>query len=255
MNTPILLVASGTSARTTGVYESLEGKCRERFPGHDIHWAFASRRVRELVYERYGQKLPSPEDRIEEMYRAGCLKVVVQSVHLICGEEFHAMAHAVRGGAVEASIGLPLLSGPDDLSCLLDGLSASVPREKDSALVLVGHGTRHPAGLIYGLFDRQLNERFGNRARLRVLSGHPPLTGLGEQLRQEGISKVVLLPLMLVAGVHARKDVAGEDTSSVKRLLENDGFQVEARVQGLLEMPAVLDRLCDHLADAVDRLA
>jgi sirohydrochlorin cobaltochelatase len=248
MPAPIVLTASGTSSRADATYRLLEAACRSRFPGREIRWAFASDRVRELAMARHGIHLPSPEEVLGRLEADGHRRVLVQSVHLICGEEFHRVVRAASSSALSTVVGRPLLSSPGDLEALAGALAPALDLPPDTLALWVGHGTRHPAGLIYDLLDRFLRDRFGDGVRLGVLQGSPPVRALVDAWPETGRPTVRLLPFMLVAGAHARKDVDGDRDDSVRRLLEGKGARVEARLEGLLENPEVRGLFCDHIA-------
>lgn len=255
MGIPIVLVASGTASRASDTYHLLENRCRKRFPAHPILWAYSSERVRELALERRGLKLPSPDETLAELVRESHRDAVVQPVHLICGEEFHQVVRSANAADLSAVIGNPLLSGPEDLQSMVDALAPTIGTPTDTAILLVGHGTLHPAGLIYELFHRYLQDRYGNGVQVKVLKGHPGFHGAGHALRESGYHRVELIPLMLVAGAHARKDIDGEKETSVRRQLEQEGLAVNARIQGLLELPAVVEIFCDHIDRALNHHA
>ncbi len=249
--TPILLVASGTSSRAALTYRLLEDGCRKRFPEHDIYWAYSSDRVRELALERNGVALPSPQEVLGSLSVAGHREVVVQPVHLVCGEEFHHVVRAGRASELSIRMGMPLISGPDDISGIAALVVDLADPSPNTATLVVGHGTRHPSGMIYDLLGRHLQDRFGDRIRMGVLTGHPDVGAAVADLAASGFRRVRLIPLMLVAGAHARKDIDGDREGSVRRQLEAKSITVETRLTGLLESPAVVDILCDHVIDAM----
>jgi sirohydrochlorin cobaltochelatase len=250
-NAPILLVASGTSSRAAPTYGLLEDACRARFPDRDIYWAFSSDRVRELAFERSGTVLPSPSELLDSLSESGHREVVVQPVHLICGEEFHHVVRAGRAAGPSIRLGMPLISGPDDMSAIAAVVVGSADPSPNAATLVVGHGTHHPSGMVYDLLGRHLRDRLGDRIRVGVLTGHPDIDAAISDLAAGGFRRVRLTPLMLVAGAHARRDIDGDREGSVRRRLEAKGITVETWLTGLLEEPAVVGIFCDHLVNAM----
>ena len=57
---------------------------------------------------------------------------------------------------------------------------------------------------------------------------------------------MLLLPLMIVAGDHAKNDLAGEDADSWRTMLAQSGYKVECRLEGLGENPAVREIFVEH---------
>ena len=53
------------------------------------------------------------------------------------------------------------------------------------------------------------------------------------------------MPLMLVAGDHAKNDLAGNDGDSWKSILMARGFDVGLKLEGLGSMPEVRQRIVE----------
>ncbi len=249
--TPIILAASGTATAAADTYQRIEARCRQAFPGHPIHWAYSSRAIRKRIHAQTGEAPPTPKQRLDQLYQSGCRRAVVQSLHLICGIEFHHLVWEAARRPMEIQLGLPLLSTPEDFERLLGWIAAVQPPGSDDALVLVGHGTDHPSWMTYALLARMMTARFGRRVVLGQVKGDPSPAVVADRLLAAGCQRVALRPLMLVAGAHFMKDIAGGQADSWKTQFSRRGLAVEAVAEGLGVYPAIIDIFRRHIAAAI----
>ena len=75
-----------------------------------------------------------------------------------------------------------------------------------------------------------------------------------EAVKQGEYTKVVLEPLMIVAGDHANNDMAGDEDDSWKSLFENEGYEVTCVLKGLGEMEQIRELIAEHTRSAIDTL-
>ena len=255
-----------------------------RSPAPQVRLAFTSQLMIKRLQEKEGITVASPQEALEELHSTGCRSVVVQSLQIVPGEEFHQLASLVQGKGSKArkqmlaferlEIGLPLLSSLEDcrlvsrvLPAMWNG-SGSVgwrqcrrgaaaepaePPKRDpekEAVLLAGHGTGHPADALYSLMAGVLKADHGN-VFLGTLEGFPGLSEMVAELKGSGARKVILLPFLLVAGGHAEKDIAGAGPESWKSTLEREGFEVEVRLCGLGEMEGIVSIFLEHTRRAM----
>jgi sirohydrochlorin cobaltochelatase len=157
----------------------------------------------------------------------------------------------VKQSPVRTSIGLPLLSAPEDYEAVVQGLGNSFPDLEDEAIVLVGHGTDHPIWSSYVALHHMFRERFGSRIFMGVVEGYPSRAEIVEAVKGAGFKKVRLIPFMLVAGTHFQEDLAGDD-DSWKTAFEALEISVSVVTKGLGFYPGIIDILCRHIRDALD---
>jgi sirohydrochlorin cobaltochelatase len=226
MNPPIVLVAFGTTSRSMKTYDAMDARFRKRFQEHEIHWAYTSRMVSHALKKNRNIHRPSPEEVLTSLAGQGHDWAVVQSLHVICGHEFYRLVSDVGRQAVRASMGLPLLCTPEDHHAMADTLASVITRDKNEAVVFVGHGTDHPAWTAYTALAHRMQGLYGPKVYVGVVEeGYPDRSTIIAQLARSGYSKVRLLPLMLVAGVHFEEDLAGDD-DSWKTACEDAGLHV-----------------------------
>ena len=134
---------------------------------------------------------------------------------------------------------------------LIQQLPAS--RKKGEAVVLMGHGTDHPANALYVAMMVELRKR-DPEVFLGTVEGSPDLEDVQQALKDRGIKKAFLMPFMAVAGDHARNDLAGDEADSWKSILTGAGIECVPVLQGTAEMDPVVEIWIDHLKKAMDQL-
>jgi len=249
----ILLVAFGSSMPEAQIsFENLDKKVKAAFPDYPVRWAYTSSMIRKKL-ARQGKVLDSPEIALARMLDEGFTHVAVQSLHTISGYEFHDLlqsAHAFRfkGGFKQIRIGYPLLSSQEDMQRAVDAILAMVPeaRQKNEALVLMGHGTHHPSNAFYAALMFQL-QRKDPGVFVGCVEGYPDIDVIRALLHEKGITKAYLMPFMSVAGDHARNDLAGDEDDSWKSVLTKDGIDCVPILKGTAEYDSFAAIWVDHL--------
>ena len=253
MNTPIVMAAFGTTTRALSTYAYIDGRIRQRFPDHEIVWAYSSRMVKDWVKKRKNIDTVHPYEALRRLQAQKHEWAVVQSVHFLAGHEFYRLIEETGGEKIRTAIGLPLLSSVADyqrIGTMLAPLIAS--RLQDEAIVLAGHGTDHPIWASYLALQYLLRERFGERIFVGCVEEYPGADEIVARVVDAGLKKVCLIPFMLVAGVHFRDDLVGDDDDSWKSLFAAAGIQVDAVGEGIGMLPETSDILADHIVAALD---
>lgn len=254
MKVPIVLVAFGTTTSARRSYAFLEEHILAAFPGHEVHWAFSSRMVRDFSRQRHGRKGKGPAEVLEELRDRGFEWAVVQSLHLLAGHEFYRLVAEVQACGIRTAMGLPLLWAPEDYDAFLEALAAKLDSVgNEEAIILAGHGTDHASWVTYLGLQYLFSKRFGPRVHIGVLEGRPSRQEVVAQVIRSGLKQVHLLPLMLVAGRHVQEDLAGAE-DSWKTCLEAAGLTVTLEATGLLSYPGVMTIFQDHIANALDAI-
>lgn len=259
--TGVLLVAFGaTMPEANAAYENIEKRFRAEFPDLPMRWAYTSKKVRKILAQS-GKSFDSPAEALAGMMDENFTHVAVLSLHVIPGEEYHGLVRTARAfeglpkGVREVVVTNPLLGGPRDLEAAAAALMSMVPmdRGKDEAVVFMGHGTRHPGNVYYPAMQYYL-WRHDRLAFVATVEGSPSLNDVSAELEAAGVKKAHLVPLMTVAGDHARNDMAGNEEDSLKSVLESRGIETAAVLRGAGEYDAVVDIWIGHLKSALDRL-
>ena len=213
----ILLVAFGTSVpEAVTAIDSLKQQAEAAFPGVPVRMAYSSKIIRDKIAGE-GIVKRAPAQALADMAAEGFTEVAVQSLHAIPGKEFHdivSTARAMEGlpkGIGKITLGLPLLSTPHDIKAAAAAILASLPkRGKGEAVVLMGHGTEHPANAAYAALQLALWKQ-DRSVFIATVEDTPGLDEIIPDLKRLGARTVHLAPLMSVAGDHARNDMAGPE--------------------------------------------
>ena len=140
-----------------------------------------------------------------------------------------------------------------------DALIKSITEETDSyntedtAIVFMGHGTEHEANVTYATLQEKLNAAGNNNYFIGTVEAEPSLEEVVALVKESGAKKVVLLPLMIVAGDHANNDMAGDEEDSWKSAFKAEGFEVECVIKGLGEYAGVQQILVEHASAAITK--
>ena len=253
----ILLVAFGSSEESAQVsFENIDRKVRAAYPEIPVRWAYTSHIIRDKLAKQ-GKVLDSPEVALARMMDEKFTHVAVQSLHTIAGEEFHDLRRTVgafkeMGGFQRVILGYPLLATQEDMERAVAAILGSIPaeRKKDEAVVLMGHGTPHPANAFYAALMFQLQLQDPN-IFVGTVEGYPEVGLIQELLLKKGIKKAYLMPFMSVAGDHAKNDMAGVEDDSWKSILTKAGIECVPILKGSAEFDSFVDIWVDHLGGAM----
>jgi len=262
MKKAILLVAFGTSVpEAQKAFEQIDMQVKKAFPNIEIRWAYTSRMIRAKLAGQ-GLRLDSPEIALARLMDEGFTHVAVLSLHTIPGIEFHELYCNAKlfgkmsGGFQRILVARPLLSSQNDIERVIKSLIQRIPkaRKPEDAVLFMGHGSKnHPADALYSAMNYTIQELSPN-IYVATVQGYPTLNDVLPKLMGKGIGKVYLMPFMSVAGEHARKDMAGEDSDSWKSVLSRNGFKCEAILAGTAEYPEIVEIWLDHLRDVFAQL-
>lgn len=255
--TGILLVSFGTSvSEAEKAMENIEAETKKRFSGIPVKWAYTSGIIRHKLSER-GEDIASPAQALADMLEEGFNRIAVQSLHVIPGEEYFALlqeVEAFREIAPDAriSLGHPLMYSHQDMQKVAGAvMDASKPYlQKGRAVVLMGHGTHHAGNIYYPGLQDYISRR-SNSVLVGTVEGAPTLKQVMSDLKTAQEKKVCLMPLMSVAGDHARNDMAGPEDESWKSRMRAEGFDTTSLLKGLGEDDRFVALWLDHLKNAL----
>lgn len=249
--TALLMVHFGTTHDDTRqlTIDAVNNLARQDFPQAEVREAYTSRIVIKRLAQR-GIVRQTPLEALLQLRADGFERVVVQPTHIIPGEEYATLLNDVR--QVEhlfkyVRVGKPLLYTLADCREMAGKLTAAHATEKHTHVVFVGHGTEHPANAVYSQMDR-LMKQCSPRCHVGTIEGFPALDDVVQQLRQAKARRVVLVPLMFVAGDHAKNDISVE----WKEALEKEGMQVQLCIEGLGQRADVQDLFVRHVREAMN---
>jgi len=241
----IILTAFGTTTQAKEAYHHLEEQIAPQFPECSIHWAYSSPTVREISGTENAQPL-SVKETIASINTHDF--IVVQSLHVLPGKEFERILEEIPEMGVPAAVGLPLINDSADLLRFVSCLRPLIDNSGDDAVLLLGHGTDHPCRSIFIELERKLHQRFGSRVFVSTLEfPEAPPASIAAAIAAAGYRQAVIIPLLMVAGMHFFRDITGEREPSWKNLLAARGIGLGIHGQGLAMLPGIADIFCDHI--------
>ena len=248
MKNALVITSFGTSVpeARSGI-AAVEEVLAAALPGCLWVRAFTSPTIRRILAGR-GETVPSLPEALTALRDQGAERVVVQPTHLLYGLEYDklkAEAEALAGGFSSLAVGRPLLADTGDIRRFAHCLSRDCPEEAGGAVVFMGHGTEHFANAAYPALQTGLRLEGREDIYIGTVEGWPGLADILHQLEPGGPRRIRLLPLMLVAGDHARNDMAG----TWKQALEEAGHTVTYSFTGLGELPWVQEMYRERLLD------
>ena len=276
----ILAVSFGTSFNDSRVADikGIEDALQEANPDWSVRRAFTAQIIINHVQARDGEKIDNVDQALERAVDNGVKNLVVQPTHLMHGAEYDELVEAVENCKDKfetVKIAEPLLGevGADadavnsDKEAVAKALTAEAvkdagydsldaAKEDGTAFVFMGHGTSHTAKVSYSQMQTQMKDLGYDNVFIGTVEGEPEETSCEsviDAVEKAGYKKVVLRPLMVVAGDHANNDMAGDDDDSWLSMFKASGKfdSVDTQITGLGEIKDIQQIYVDHTAEAM----
>lgn len=243
MSHAILAASFGTSFLETRERNILavEQELAAAFPSSKIYAAYTSGMVRSAL-EKKGVSVSNVSQALDQMLADGIKTLTVVPTLLLLGEEYDRLCATIekrRGDFEAVTIASPLLVSQEDMEVVLKSVAGANPTESGEALVCMGHGTKQFTNTVYAALDYLAKASGLPHVFIGTVEAFPDLDTVLEAVIRAGYQKVLLTPLMLVAGDHAVNDMAGDEEDSWRKAFENAGFSVRCTVRGLGELPEI----------------
>ena len=279
----LLVVSFGTSFNDSRVADikGIEDALQEAYPDWSVRRAFTAQIIINHVQARDGEKIDNMQQAMDRAVANGVKNLVVQPTHLMHGAEYDEMMEMIdsyRDKFESVAVAEPLLGevGSDaavinaDKEAVAKAVTAAAVKEAgyDSldaaavdgvAFVFMGHGTSHTAKVSYSQMQTTMGTLGYNNVFIGTVEGEPEETACEnviEAVKAAGYTKVVLRPLMVVAGDHANNDMAGEDDDSwLSQFKAADAFDsIDCQINGLGEIDDIQQLYVAHTKAAIDSL-
>ena len=256
---PVLLVVSfGTSYNENRdlTIGAVEQAIEKAYPQYEIRRAFTSHIILDILKERDQLEIDNVKQAMERLIADGVRDVVIQPTHVMPGIEYDgviAQIGAYRERFHSMNVGRPLLVEDRDYDTLIAALAEETApyNTSDTAMVFMGHGTEHAANATYPKLQQKLIQAGFHNFFIGTVEAEPTVEDVLAEVRKTNAKKVVLLPLMVVAGDHAHNDMAGDAEDTWKAVFANAGYETQCVLKGLGQYPAVQQMVVDHVADAL----
>ena len=279
----LLVVSFGTSfngSRAADI-KGIEDALQAAYPDWSVRRAFTAQIIINHVQARDGEKIDNMDQALERAVANGVKNLVVQPTHLMHGAEYDEMCEAVeqyRDKFDSVAIAEPLLGEVGEDAAVINAdkvaVAAAITAEAvktagyddaaaaaadGTAFVFMGHGTSHTAKVSYSQMQTAMQTLGYDNVFIGTVEGEPEDTACDaviEKVKEAGYTKVILRPLMVVAGDHANNDMAGaEDDSWLSQFNVADCFEsVDTQIAGLGEIGDIQQLYVDHAGAAIDSL-
>ena len=255
----ILVTSFGTSFNQSRslTIGGIEDAIREAYPDYQIRRAFTSQIIIDKLAAREGLRIDTVEDAMNRLVLDKVKEVVIQPTTIMNGWEYDDIIEEVMPFADKFEsfkIGNWLLADDDDYDTVADVMAAEMAKfeSDETAIVWMGHGTSHESNSTYAKMQDVLHAKGHTDHIIGTVEGFPEIEDVEESLKEMDVKKVVLHPMMIVAGDHANNDMAGDEEDSWKIILEEDGYEVESVIEGFGQVKAIQDLFVNHVKAALD---
>ena len=256
----VLVVSFGTSYNETraATIEAVEKKIADAYPDYKQYRAFTSQTIIDKLAERDGLKIDNVAQAMDRLVADGVTTLVVQPTHVMNGFEYDDMKKEIQpyeGKFQSVVYGKPLLSDEADYTEVVKVLAEETKQynQAGTAIVWMGHGTEHPANDTYTKLQKVFLDAGYNNYFIGTVEAKPDLADMLAKVKASGAKKVVLLPLMIVAGDHANNDLAGDEAGSWKTAFKGEGYEVECVLHGLGEYAGIQAMFVAHAGAAMGK--
>ena len=277
----ILVVSFGTSFNDSRVADikGIEDALQEAFPDWSVRRAFTAQIIINHVQARDGEYIDNMDQALDRAVANGVKNLIIQPTHLMHGAEYDELMEAVeayQGQFETVKVAEPLLGEVGTDATVINGDKAVVAeaitteavkgagydsldaaKEDGVAFVFLGHGTSHTAKVSYSQMQTQMGELGYDNVFIGTVEGEPEETACEaviDAVAQAGYKKVILRPLMVVAGDHANNDMAGDDEDSWKSIFTASGKfdSVDTQITGLGSIDAIQQLYVAHTKDVIN---
>lgn len=257
----LLVVSFGTSyldnCRLT--IGAIEDALEKAFPGYDLRRSFTSQMIINHIQRRDGISIDNVTQALDRAVSNGVKHLVIQPTHIMDGFEYQKLtkeAARYQDAFTSFSIGAPLLTSDQDFRVVADAMAAATAAYDDgkTAICLMGHGTEAAANEVYERMQKELAGSGRVNYFIGTVEAAPTVDKVLSLVKAGNYKRVLLQPMMIVAGDHANNDMAGEEEGSWKRIFESAGYEVVCQVHGLGELEAIQNLFVEHTKATVQVL-
>ena len=256
----LLVVSFGTSFNDSRrlTIGAIEGAIDDALgKDYSVRRAFTSQIIIDHVQKRDGVLIDNMETALKRAADNNVKTLVIQPTQLMDGFEYQEIDQALANysDAFESvSIGAPLLTSDEDYDRVAEAMR-DVTKEYDdgeTAIVFMGHGTEADSNGVYAGMQSVFDNKGYSNYFIGTVEATPSLDDVVAKVKAGNYKKVVLRPMMVVAGDHANNDMAGDEDDSWKSVFEKEGYEVTCVLEGLGQVPAIQQIYVDHAKQAVE---
>ena len=255
----ILVVSFGTSYNNSRelTIGGIESAIAKAFPDYTVARAFTADTIIKILKDRDNIAIDNVDEALVRASKNGIKTLVVQPTHLMNGFEYTDLQKTLAKYESKFSkvvLAQPLLTSDADFAAVADAITAKTKKFDDgtTAICFMGHGTEAASNGVYAKMQEVLASKGYANYYVGTVEAKPSVEDLLAAIKAKGsYKKVVLNPLMVVAGDHANNDMAGDEDDSWKSIFQKAGFEVECVLEGLGQDAAIQQIYVDHAKAAI----
>ncbi len=278
----ILVVSFGTSFNDSRAKDvgGIEKAVQKAYPDWSVRRAFTAQIIINHVLARDDESIDNVDQALDRAVKNKVKTLVIQPTHLMHGAEYDELMDSVKkyeGKVDTIKVAEPLLGevgknaktvNSDKAAVAEDITKAALKEAKydsldaaaadGTAFVFMGHGTSHTAKISYSQMQNQMKDLGYKNVFIGTVEGEPEDTSCEaviKKVKKAGYKKVILRPLMVVAGDHANNDMAGDDKDSWKSQFEasKEFDSVDCQISGMGRIPEIQQIYVQHIQDAMNK--
>ena len=241
----LVVMSFGTTMKETRdkTINATVAEIQKALPDVKVVVAYTSHIIIDRIRAKEGVVIPTPEEALEQLKAEGYTRIALASLDIIPGMEYDYKCGIYRNYRNQFK------------KMTMEAFATQFPDlADDEALLVMTHGTPHPSNAFYAVIQDRLNKLERGNIHVYSVEGMPMLEHVIPVLKEEGVKRVTLMPMMMVAGDHANNDMAGDDDDSHKVILQKEGFTVTPYIHGMGENPAVRRIFVERALESWDAL-
>ena len=258
----ILIVSFGTSYSNSRhvTIGAIEDAIREAYPDYQVRRAFTAQIIIDKLKKEEKIEIDNVKQALDRAVKNGVKTLVVQPTHLMNGLEYNELKKELdkyKDKFDKIALGEPLLTSDDDYKKVIAAITSDTKEYLDgeTAICFMGHGTEAKSNKVYSTLQEKLKAAGYNDYFVGTVEAKPSVDDLIAQVKESGkYKKVILQPLMVVAGDHANNDMAGDDKDSWVTKFKAAGFEVKPVLRGLGQIYDIQKIYLEHVKAAIDSL-
>ena len=242
MKKAILVTSFGTSHRDTRekCLDLIQREVEEKYGSENVERVYTSGIIRRIIEKNEGVHIFDQEEGLKVLKDKGFEEIITMSLHILDGIEYSKLDDKF------GKISKPLLADDEDFEKIVENKEFN-DLEGNDAIVFMGHGTESEADYAYQKLQEEYLKAGKNNIFIATVEGKVTIKDVIEKMKGKGFRNILLKPLMIVAGDHAKNDMSSDDEDSWKTILKNEGYEVTSVLKGMGEYEFIRKMFMDKL--------
>ena len=244
MEKAVLVTSFGTSHKDTRqkCLDSIENEVKAKYGSEKVERAYTSGVIRRIVEKKEGIHIFDQNEGLETLKNKGYDEIVTMSLHILDGIEYAKLNDKY------GKISKPLLVNDEDFEKVVNDEEFN-STEGNDAIVFMGHGSESAADSTYQRLQEEYIKAGKDNIFIATVEGQVTIEDVIQKLKGRGFRKILLKPFMIVAGDHAKNDMASDEEDSWKTILQNEGYEVTPLLKGMGEYEFIHKMFMDKLEE------